>query len=25
MVRAIDAIGLGDAAAEGHPFRLDIA
>jgi predicted protein tyrosine phosphatase len=25
MVRAIDAIGLGDAASEGHPFRLDIA
>jgi predicted protein tyrosine phosphatase len=25
MVRAIDAIGLGDAATEGHPFRLDIA
>jgi len=25
MVRAIDAIGLGDAATEGYPFRLDIA
>jgi predicted protein tyrosine phosphatase len=25
MVRAIDAIGFGDAASEGHPFRLDIA
>ena len=25
MIQAIDAIGLGDAAAEGHPFRLDIA
>jgi predicted protein tyrosine phosphatase len=25
MVRAIDAIGLGDAATEGHPFRLDLA
>lgn len=25
MIRAIDAIGPGDAAAEGHPFRLDIA
>jgi predicted protein tyrosine phosphatase len=25
MVRAIDAIGPGDAATEGHPFRLDIA
>lgn len=24
MVRAIDTIGPGDAAAEGHPFRLDI-
>jgi len=24
MIRAIDAIGLGDAAAEGHPFRLDL-
>jgi predicted protein tyrosine phosphatase len=24
MIRAIDAIGVGDAAAEGHPFRLDI-
>ncbi len=24
MVRAIDAIGLGDAATEGHPFRLDL-
>lgn len=24
MVRAIDAIGLGDAASEGHPFRLDL-
>ncbi|HEY6024696.1 MAG TPA: protein-tyrosine phosphatase family protein [Pseudolabrys sp.] len=24
MVRAIDAIGLGDAATEGDPFRLDI-
>jgi predicted protein tyrosine phosphatase len=25
MMRAIDAIGLGDAATEGDPFRLDIA
>ena len=25
MIRAIEAIGLGDAAPEGHPFRLDIA
>jgi len=25
MIEAIDAIGLGDAATEGHPFRLDIA
>jgi predicted protein tyrosine phosphatase len=25
MIQAIDAIGLGDAATEGHPFRLDIA
>jgi predicted protein tyrosine phosphatase len=25
MIRAIDAIGLGDAATEGHPFRLDLA
>ena len=25
MMRAIDAIGPGDAATEGHPFRLDIA
>ena len=25
MVRAIETIGLGDAATEGHPFRLDIA
>jgi predicted protein tyrosine phosphatase len=24
MIRAIDAIGLGDAATEGHPFRLDL-
>jgi len=24
MVRAIDAIGVGDPATEGHPFRLDI-
>lgn len=24
MVRAIDAIGVGDAATEGHPFRLNI-
>ena len=24
MMRAIDAIGPGDAATEGHPFRLDI-
>jgi predicted protein tyrosine phosphatase len=24
MVRAIDAIGLGDVATEGHPFRLDL-
>jgi predicted protein tyrosine phosphatase len=24
MIRAIDAIGVGDAAAEGHPFRLDL-
>ena len=24
MVRAIETIGLGDAAMEGHPFRLDI-
>jgi len=24
MIRAIDAIGLGDAAIEGHPFRLDL-
>lgn len=24
MIRAIDAIGVGDVAAEGHPFRLDI-
>ncbi|HZP71204.1 MAG TPA: protein-tyrosine phosphatase family protein [Pseudolabrys sp.] len=24
MVRAIDAIGLGDAATEGRPFRLDL-
>jgi hypothetical protein len=25
MIRAIEAIGVGDAATEGHPFRLDIA
>jgi hypothetical protein len=25
MMQAIDAIGLGDAAAEGDPFQLDIA
>jgi predicted protein tyrosine phosphatase len=25
MIRAIDAIGPGDAATEGDPFRLDIA
>ena len=25
MIRAIDAIGVGDPATEGHPFRLDIA
>jgi predicted protein tyrosine phosphatase len=25
MVRAINAIGVGDAAIEGDPFRLDIA
>jgi len=25
MMQAIDAIGLGDVAAEGDPFRLDIA
>ncbi len=25
MMRAIDAIGIGDAATEGDPFRLDIA
>ena len=25
MTRAIDAIGIGDPATEGHPFRLDIA
>jgi predicted protein tyrosine phosphatase len=25
MVRAIETIGLGDMAMEGHPFRLDIA
>jgi predicted protein tyrosine phosphatase len=25
MIRAIDAIGLGDAATEGYPFRLNIA
>jgi predicted protein tyrosine phosphatase len=25
MIRAIDAIGLGDLATEGTPFRLDIA
>ena len=25
MVRAIETIGPGDAASEGHPFRLDIA
>ena len=25
MIRAIEAIGFGDAATEGHPFRLDIA
>jgi predicted protein tyrosine phosphatase len=24
MTRAIDAIGIGDPATEGHPFRLDI-
>jgi predicted protein tyrosine phosphatase len=24
MIRAVDAIGLGEAAPEGHPFRLDI-
>jgi predicted protein tyrosine phosphatase len=24
MIRAIDAIGVGDAAVEGYPFRLDI-
>jgi predicted protein tyrosine phosphatase len=24
MVQAIDAIGVGDPATEGHPFRLDI-
>ena len=24
MIRAIDAIGLGDAATEGHPFQLDL-
>jgi len=24
MIRAIDAIGVGDPATEGHPFRLDI-
>jgi len=24
MIKAIDAIGLGDAATEGHPFRLDL-
>ncbi len=25
MVRAIETIGPGDAATEGHPFRLDLA
>jgi predicted protein tyrosine phosphatase len=25
MMHAIDAIGPGDAATEGDPFRLDIA
>jgi predicted protein tyrosine phosphatase len=25
MIRAVDAIGLGDAATEGYPFRLNIA
>jgi predicted protein tyrosine phosphatase len=25
MIRAVDAIGLGDAATEGYPFRLSIA
>jgi predicted protein tyrosine phosphatase len=25
MIRAIEAIGVGDAATEGHPFRLEIA
>ena len=25
MIRAIGAIGVGDAATEGHPFRLEIA
>lgn len=24
MIRAIEAIGAGDAAAEGHPFHLDV-
>ena len=24
MIRAIDDIGLGDAATEGHPFQLDL-
>jgi predicted protein tyrosine phosphatase len=24
MIRAVDAIGLGDAATEGHPFRIDL-
>jgi predicted protein tyrosine phosphatase len=25
MIRAIETIGVGDAATEGHPFRLEIA
>ena len=25
MVRAVESIGPGDAATEGHPFRLDLA
>jgi predicted protein tyrosine phosphatase len=24
MVRAVEAIGPGEAAAEGHPFRIDL-
>jgi predicted protein tyrosine phosphatase len=24
MIRAIEAIGIGDVATEGNPFRLDI-